>query len=1542
MQTWAPADSPIGQHIRERTRQCLAAYKENPLLVFEHANIERATAQGGYGRRQIYELVQNGADALLSTPGGRIEVILTESALYCANEGSPIDADGVDAIMSSHISMKRGAEIGRFGLGFKSVLGVTLQPEFFSRSGSFRFDAKAGEESIRNVVSGAEKIPNLRIAQPLDPSVAAEKDSVLATLMVWATTVVKLPLSGSDGGWLGEDIAIFPQEFLLFCSHVGQLIFEDRVRSLRRDIRLQRRDGRIALEEGENAGVWRLFKSVHIPSESARRDAGELADRESLPIMWAVPMQTRQVRGVFWAFFPTEYYTTLSGIVNAPWKTNEDRQNLLTGTFNEELITVAANLIAESLPELVDGVDSGRYLDLLPGRGREAPNWADAELTEQVYIQAARRPCLPDQTGSLRLPQEIKLHPAGLPWEALDLWASIPSRPVDWCHPSVETYQRRSRVERLISLGGGAAWPIAAWLEALVSGSSVEASIGALRVAALVLTNCPTMEEGIRTARILLTCDGTLVPPRPTAVFISTEDKTVNESLVLVDPLVATDAEGKNALSTLGIGQVDATSELQTLLTSFDIRNATTSDWELLWSLLGRVTPDSAMHVLSSRINQEDRSHLRLRTLAGTFEPIQQTLLPGSIVPEDGSRDSKCAIDLRFHANTTSLLRELGAVAAPAPSGTTVDGSWYPSYRSAAIAMVREVLRARRRRPQESYLQFDQSKTAGPLEPLTQLTNEGRARFTEALMLAALDEKDWELAHASRRDSYPVVNIEPPSVWLARREGRLRSSVGIREVGRCVGPALREWALFFPVADCTAEIAKRLKLPETLSHFSLEHWEEAMAQAQRVTDEKALGSFYVAASSIVSPPSDLCCRVRDSFCRRPAHEITVVSNSDEAATLAAMGLPFIVVSESNALVLAEKWGLQPAAKVVTVEISAVPSGPEIPLFDKFPGLQPYVGNALIGTRLVPCSSLRLETRTSFGKRTDDRQTLRDAEIIYFADRTSDAELLDQLPSVLQIDLSKETKLQILNYRSVIEKRERMRRVRLEPTLTSKLLAAVGVEAIRYRLPAGLEEAFRDVKGEVTDKRAAELALAVYGVETLHVFRDALQANGLNPPVMWAGSHSARVFVSSLGFPPEYAGFEQGRRDPTVEVDGPPNLPPLHAFQAQVTGEIRELVRKKAGRRGLLSLPTGAGKTRVAVEALIHAIKEDGLTGPILWVAQSDELCEQAVQTWMYVWRSVGPQSSLVINRLWASNEADAVTEGSQVVVATIQKLQHCFDDPVYEWLANATWLVIDEAHGSIEKSYTALLAWLGLGRGADRCPMLGLTATPFRGGEEDTERLVRRFSGRRLDREVLGGKPYQELQRMGVLARVDHEILEGVTIELTEKELADLQRTRLLPAAAGDRLGTNVSRNEMLLNSLRRLPDDWPILLFAVSVDHAQTMAALLSFEGISAAAISAHTEAGARRHYIEEFRRGRLRVLTNFAVLTAGFDAPSVRAIYVARPTYSPVMYQQMIGRGLRGPLNGGKERCLIVNVKDNIARFGEALAFTQFEYLWSESKND
>ena len=161
---WATPSGLIGAYIAEQSNSTLEAYRNQPNLVSEHANHEEDTARGGYAHRQLLKLVQNGADALASSSGGRIWVELTATHFYCADEGRAIDPAGVRAIMFSHLSPKRGtAEIGRFGLGFKSVLGVTDVPEFFSRSGSFRFDRERAASLIRPIAPDAGRYPVLRL-----------------------------------------------------------------------------------------------------------------------------------------------------------------------------------------------------------------------------------------------------------------------------------------------------------------------------------------------------------------------------------------------------------------------------------------------------------------------------------------------------------------------------------------------------------------------------------------------------------------------------------------------------------------------------------------------------------------------------------------------------------------------------------------------------------------------------------------------------------------------------------------------------------------------------------------------------------------------------------------------------------------------------------------------------------------------------------------------------------------------------------------------------------------------------------------------------------------------------------------------------------------------------------------------------------------------------------------------------------------------------------------------------------------------------------
>src|SRR5690348_10873626 len=137
--------------VREQTQENLRVYKTSPTRVDEDAGQEMNLAHGGYGKRQLLELVQNGADAMISSPGGRIEVVLTGDYLYCANQGDAVSENGIKSLLHAHLSDKRGAEIGRFGLGFKSVLGVTDKPEFYSRPVSFGFDAAWSRALISRV-----------------------------------------------------------------------------------------------------------------------------------------------------------------------------------------------------------------------------------------------------------------------------------------------------------------------------------------------------------------------------------------------------------------------------------------------------------------------------------------------------------------------------------------------------------------------------------------------------------------------------------------------------------------------------------------------------------------------------------------------------------------------------------------------------------------------------------------------------------------------------------------------------------------------------------------------------------------------------------------------------------------------------------------------------------------------------------------------------------------------------------------------------------------------------------------------------------------------------------------------------------------------------------------------------------------------------------------------------------------------------------------------------------------------------------------------
>ena len=277
MEDWTGPDGPLGGYVTEEVRKTLSSYREQPNLVAEHASHERATADGGYAHRQIVELAQNSADSCSDLGGrGRIYIRLTGDHLYCADSGSPLDEDGITALMFSNLSPKRGLNlIGRFGLGFKSVLGVTDAPEFFSRSVSLRFDGDGSERRIRAGGIDADQYPKLRTPDPIDPHECAASDDTLREFMAWATNVVRLPLQHGASDRLSEQLREFPTQFLLFVEQVGHLSLRDDITDASREVQVDVVGGEHRLTEGDTRVPWRVF-SVPITSPRTRLPTGTL------------------------------------------------------------------------------------------------------------------------------------------------------------------------------------------------------------------------------------------------------------------------------------------------------------------------------------------------------------------------------------------------------------------------------------------------------------------------------------------------------------------------------------------------------------------------------------------------------------------------------------------------------------------------------------------------------------------------------------------------------------------------------------------------------------------------------------------------------------------------------------------------------------------------------------------------------------------------------------------------------------------------------------------------------------------------------------------------------------------------------------------------------------------------------------------------------------------------------------------------------------------------------------------------------------------
>ena len=399
--------------------------------------------------------------------------------------------------------------------------------------------------------------------------------------------------------------------------------------------------------------------------------------------------------------------------------------------------------------------------------------------------------------------------------------------------------------------------------------------------------------------------------------------------------------------------------------------------------------------------------------------------------------------------------------------------------------------------------------------------------------------------------------------------------------------------------------------------------------------------------------------------------------------------------------------------------------------------------------------------------------------------------------------------------------------------------------------------------------------------------------------------------------------------------------PLYPYQRQVLRDILNTLSTPE-KRVIAHLPTGAGKTRIAAHAACRLLNNDDRENSlVIWLASTEELCEQAADTLATAWEYLG-QREIGIHRYWGNQKINLRNLPSGFLVTGLAKLRASANSDVtlLAHLAScASAVIFDEAHQAIASTYEFVTEQLC----STRPPLLGLTATPGRTANltEADYRLADMFNRNKVSIDPRGhDSPVTYLIHNRYLA--DPRFI-PIDID-SDVAIRNPQSGMDYSSADLDRLGRDQNRTskiaELADNAVKRHPRT---IVFCPSVESAENCHSIMLERGVHSAVVTGKTPGDDRQALIEKFKSADRKhmILFNYGVLTAGFDAPRTRCVIIARPTTSLVLYSQMAGRAMRGHRAGGNAKAEILTVVDtNLPGFGSVTeAFTNWEELWSNN---
>lgn len=405
-------------------------------------------------------------------------------------------------------------------------------------------------------------------------------------------------------------------------------------------------------------------------------------------------------------------------------------------------------------------------------------------------------------------------------------------------------------------------------------------------------------------------------------------------------------------------------------------------------------------------------------------------------------------------------------------------------------------------------------------------------------------------------------------------------------------------------------------------------------------------------------------------------------------------------------------------------------------------------------------------------------------------------------------------------------------------------------------------------------------------------------------------------------------------------------------------------------RMLVHMPTGTGKTKTTMHIITNYINFTlEKKGVVIWVAHTTELLQQAYDTFENVWSHLG-DGKINAYKLWGNRTIEDTEQPlNGIIFCGLSKLMSIVSSrpEIYERLKKDCRLVVfDEAHKAAARQTQRVIEGLmRMPAGYENRALIGLTATPGRTTEDsyDNNILTNMFGNKLvyIDSSILNQINMGRLRALNTVAETniikyfqERRILAKMKpqkltykIEFSEKDL-EILSSELRDMGYDDKeytdeqlkvLAKNKERNLAIMAQLRKLHlEKKPTIVFACSVDHAKMLAAMLTLEGIPNSLVLGEMDSMDRKQAIDVFkdRDSGVDIIINYEVLTTGFDSKNIKCVFITRPTKSIVLYSQMLGRGLRGPLMGSNEECDLIDIDDNLQAFDNETAFSHFNDYW------